>query len=63
MCTASLAGCIGTDNDDKSEESRNNNRILSCRRFRIKCSSTRHGRQARADLGIPVNMYDVSSEG
>ena len=63
MCTASLAGCIGTDNDDKSEEQGITIAYYLADDSESNAQAQGMADRLAADLGIPVNMYDVSSEG
>lgn len=63
MCTASLAGCIGSDNDDED-----GGQTLTIAYYLADDSESNAQAQGMADrlsadLGINVNLYDVSSEG
>ena len=64
MCTASLAGCIGGDenSDDSAQET------ITIAYYLADDSESNAQAQGMADrlsadLGVPVNLYDVSSEG
>ena len=64
MCTASLAGCLGSDekSDDIEQET------ITIAYYLADDSESNAQAQGMADrlsadLGVPVNLYDVSSEG
>ena len=65
MCTASLAGCIG--GDDKEEE-KTKEETITIAYYLADDSESNAQAQGMADrldndLGLNVNLYDVSSEG
>ena len=63
MCTASLAGCIGSESDDEDE-----GETLTIAYYLADDSESNAQAQGMADRlsadrGIDVELYDVSSEG
>ena len=65
MCTASLAGCIGSEDSNKDGD---NDQVITIAYYLADDSESNaqaYGMADRlsADLGVKVNLYDVSSEG